>query len=115
MGIASRQKIGRIKKEIPMKPALLKILAVGALIALFELLGGAARSDAASFGPCPSASGGSAGAAYLAAGALCNVVITFAADGSVSSTISNPNPFDGSEDTLVGVINNSSSVGTSLS
>jgi len=41
-------------------------------------------------------------------------VITFAADGSASTAVSNPNPYDGSEDTLVGVINNSPNVITSI-
>src|SRR5712692_10401530 len=96
-----------------MKSALLKALAVGGLIALLGLFGGSERADAASFGPCPTGSGTSA--AYRAAGGLCNVVITFAADGSVSTAISNINPYDGVEDTLVGVINNSPNVIPSIS
>jgi hypothetical protein len=38
----------------------------------------------------------------------CNAVITIAANGSVSIAIQDTNPYDGSEDTLVGVVNNSS-------
>jgi hypothetical protein len=98
-----------------MKTALLKSSVLAGLITIGGLLSGSYPAYAVSFGPCPSASGANAGAAYLAAGALCNVVITFAADGSVSTAISNPNPYDGSEDTLVGVVNNSSSVVTSIS
>ena len=98
-----------------MNSALLKVLAVGGLITFLGLFGVSQRADAASFGPCPSASGGGAGASYVAAGGLCNVVITFAADGSTSTVISNPNPYDGVEDTLVGIVNNSANVITSVS
>ena len=42
------------------------------------------------------------------------MVITINADGSVTTTITNPNPYDGAEDTLVGIVNNSSSAITSL-
>jgi hypothetical protein len=44
----------------------------------------------------------------------CNVVITIAANGSISTAVLDSSPYDGSEDTLVGVVNNSSSVITSL-
>lgn len=62
--------------------------------------------------PCPTAIN-SPSSAYLSTGG-CNVVITFAADGSASTTITNPNPYDGTEDTLVGVLNNSASTITSF-
>ncbi len=38
----------------------------------------------------------------------CNTLITFNPDGSISTTIPNPIPFDGIEDNLVGILNNSS-------
>src|SRR5882724_4107449 len=98
-----------------MKIALLKSSVLAGLIIFGGLLYGSYPADAVSFGPCPSATAPGAGGAYVSAGGLCNVVITFAADGSVSTAISNPNPYDGSEDTLVGVVNNSSSVITSVS
>lgn len=61
--------------------------------------------------PCPTpglSSFQGSNQAYLTAGGGCNVVITIAANGSVSTTVTNSNPYDGSDDTLVGVINNSS-------
>ena len=45
----------------------------------------------------------------------CNVVITIAANGSVSTAITDATPYELSEDTLVGVVNNSSTPLTSLS
>lgn len=64
-------------------------------------------------GPCPTITNGSA--AYLAGGGGCNTIITFNADGSVTTTVPNPNPFDGGDDTLVGVVNNSSNPISSFS
>jgi hypothetical protein len=61
----------------------------------------------AASGPCPTSTGVSTGAAYTAAGGLCNVVITFGAGGGVSTSVPNANPYDGSDDTLVGIVNNS--------
>src|SRR5690348_839022 len=55
---------------------------------------------------CPDATGPSVSAAYTSGGAGCNVVITFNANGSITTTIPNANPYDGVEDTLVGVVNN---------
>ena len=52
----------------------------------------------------------SGNAAYINAGGGCNEVITFSPGGSVTITIVNPNPYDGLDDTLIGVVNNSSSV-----
>lgn len=59
--------------------------------------------------PCPAANGIFTSAAYMAgnaAGNGCNVLITFNANGSVTTVIENANPYDGVEDTLVGVVNN---------
>ena len=52
--------------------------------------------------------------AYLTAGGGCNTLVTVAANGSVSITTSNSSPYDGSDDTLVGVVNNSSTPLTTL-
>ena len=57
---------------------------------------------------------GAPNTAYLTAGGGCNVVITIAANGGISTAVVNPNPYDGIEDTLVGVVNNSLSAVTSL-
>lgn len=59
--------------------------------------------------PCPDATGPAVSPAYTSGGAGCNVVITFNANGSVTTTIPNSNPYDGVEDTLVGVVNNTGS------
>ncbi len=61
--------------------------------------------------PCPTVG---TNAAYTGAGGGCNTEITIAANGSISTAVVNPNPYDGVEDTLVGVINNSSAPVTSL-
>ena len=47
-------------------------------------------------------------------GTGCNVVITIAANGGISTAVVDVAPYDGSEDTLVGVINNSSTPVTTL-
>jgi len=52
---------------------------------------------------------GSPNSPYLTAGGGCNTVITIAANGSVSTATVNPNPYDGVEDTLVGIVNNGTS------
>jgi hypothetical protein len=44
----------------------------------------------------------------------CNVVITIAANGSVSTAVTDSNPYEVSEDVLVGVLNNSTSTVSSL-
>lgn len=59
--------------------------------------------------PCPDATGPGVSSAYTSGGAGCNVVITFNANGSITTTIPNSNPYDGVEDTLVGVVNNTAS------
>jgi hypothetical protein len=43
---------------------------------------------------------------YLTAGGGCNAVLTIAANGSTSVVIINSNPFDGEDDTLLGIVNN---------
>ena len=85
-----------------------------AVLSVLGLFVTAPKASAASFGPCPSSTLASTSAAYTANGGLCNVVITFNADGSISTVISNPSPYDGAEDTLVGVINNTASAITSF-
>ena len=55
--------------------------------------------------PCPNINGVT----------TCNVVITAGPGGSFTTTVPNPNPYDGSDDNLVGIINNSGSTITSLS
>jgi len=68
--------------------------------------------------PCPTIGAtsveGAPNAPYLTAGGGCNTVITIAADGSISTAVVNPNPYDGVEDNLVGVVNNSASSVSSL-
>ena len=51
---------------------------------------------------------------YVTAGGGCNTLVTVAAGGGITISIVNANPYDGSEDTLVGVVNNSSTPLTSL-
>jgi hypothetical protein len=47
------------------------------------------------------------------AGTGCNVVLTINPDGSLSTAVTDPSPYEASEDALVGVVNNSpSSVGS---
>jgi hypothetical protein len=60
--------------------------------------------------PCPSSSGGNTGGAYITAGGLCNVVITYNSNGSIVTTDPNLNPYDGADDQLVGIVNNSGHV-----
>lgn len=57
----------------------------------------------------------SADPTYVGAGGGCNTLITLNANGTVTVTIPNGNPYDGSEDNYVGVVNNSSSAVSSLS
>ncbi len=45
----------------------------------------------------------------------CNVIITAGPGGSFVTTVPNANPYDGSDDNLVGIVNNSGSTITSLS
>jgi hypothetical protein len=39
----------------------------------------------------------------------CNEVITFNADGSITTVVTNPNPYGGSDNNLVGIVNNTGS------
>jgi hypothetical protein len=76
----------------------------------FLLLTVATVHTALGAGPCPTVGPSSfqgSNQAYINAGGGCNVVITIAANGSVSTVVTNSNPYDGSDDTLVGVVNNS--------
>src|ERR1700689_2386189 len=65
---------------------------------------------AAGASPCPtigaSSVEGSPNSPYLSGGGGCNTLITIASNGSVSTTTVNANPYDGVEDTLVGLVNN---------
>src|SRR4029453_1399919 len=87
--------------------------AVAICVAVLSSSAAAARatpiSIQASGGPCPSSTGPGTSAAYTAAGGLCNVVITFNADGSITTLITNPNPYDGVEDSLMGIVNDTTS------
>jgi hypothetical protein len=74
------------------------LLAIGTLMAL-------SAGSLLAVGPCISSTGLGTGAPYIGAGSGCNVVITFNANGSISTTIPNAFPYDGVEDTLVGVNN----------
>lgn len=73
---------------------------------------GVSTLSAASFGPCPTATNGSS--TYLTSGGLCNVVITFNANGSIMTQVSNSNPYDGADDNLVGIVNNTTKAITSV-
>jgi hypothetical protein len=66
--------------------------------------------------PCPQLNA-NANATYVAAATTtwCNVIITINANGTVSVSIPNSHPYDGVEDTYVGVINNDTSALTSIS
>jgi hypothetical protein len=83
----------------------------------FLLLTAATMHIALGAGPCPSpglSSFQGSNQAYISAGGGCNVIITIAANGSVSTSTVNSNPYDGSDDTLVGIVNNSSTPLTQL-
>ncbi len=60
---------------------------------------------------CPTTSSNSTGADATG----CGVLITFGASGAPTISITGTGPYDGSEDTTVGVINNSKSVVSTLS
>jgi len=85
------------------------------VLPLFLVACGASASLAGSTSSCPTASNG--GSAYVAsAGTLgsCNLVITYNANGSISTTLANPNAYDGVEDQLIGVVNNGPKTITSI-
>jgi hypothetical protein len=75
------------------------------LMASAILGAGAVAGGSANAAPCPNINGVT----------TCNVVITAGPGGSFSTAVPNPNPYDGSDDNLVGIINNSGSTITSLS
>jgi len=76
------------------------------LLAGTMLAGGAFISGSADASVCPTNIGSSGG---------CNVVITAGPGGSFSTQVLNANPYDGSDDNLVGIINNSGATITQLS
>ena len=51
---------------------------------------------------------------YLTAGGGCNTLVTVASNGSMSVSVVNTNPYDGSDDNLVGVVNNGTTPLTQL-
>jgi hypothetical protein len=76
---------------------------LGLLVVLFFTTG---HASAATFTQCPA----------IGANTGCAVLITVAANGGISTAIDNTQgPYDGSEDTLIGVLNNSSTALSSLS
>ena len=75
-------------------------LMASAILSVGAVVGGSATAV-----PCPNINGVT----------TCNVVITAGPGGSFSTALPNPNPYDGSDDNLVGIINNSGSTITSLS
>src|ERR1700724_3272212 len=75
-------------------------LMASAMLSTAALAGGSVNAA-----PCPNINGVT----------TCNVVITAGPGGSFTTTVPNPNPYDGSDDNLVGIINNSGSTITSLS
>jgi hypothetical protein len=83
-----------------------------------SLLLTAIAAIAAGASPCPTIGAtsfeGSPNSPYLTAGGGCNVIITIAAGGTVSTSTPNSQPYDGIEDTLVGIVNNSSTAVASL-
>ena len=84
------------------------------LVSFLFLLGSCA-AWAAGAPICPGASGANNFAHSPDATATgCNVVITIAANGTATVVVTDPAPYDGSEDALVGVVNNSSTTVTSL-
>src|SRR5437868_6552962 len=77
-----------------------RYLIAGAVASTATFAGGSANAV-----PCPT----------VAAVTTCNVVITAGPGGTFSTAVPNMNPYDGSDDNLVGIINNSGSTITSLS
>lgn len=78
-------------------------LMASAILSAAALAGGSANAVPAA--PCPNINGVT----------TCNVVITAGPGGSFSTTVPNANTYDGSDDNLVGIINNSGHTITSLS
>jgi hypothetical protein len=75
-------------------------LVAGAILSVGAVAGGSANSA-----PCPNINGIT----------TCNVVITAGSGGSFVTTVPNASPYDGSDDNLVGIVNNSGHTITSLS
>jgi hypothetical protein len=78
-------------------------LMASAILSAGAVAGGSA--NAVPVAPCPNINGVT----------TCNVVITAGPGGSFTTTVPNPNPYDGSDDNLVGIVNNSGSTITQLS
>jgi hypothetical protein len=75
-------------------------LLASAIVSAGALAGGPANAA-----PCP----------VIASVTGCNVIITAGAGGSFVTTVPNASPYDGSDDNLVGIINNSGATITTLS
>ena len=85
---------------LKMRDQVRQLLLVGTM-----LTGSSLASGLANAAVCPNINGVT----------TCNVVITAGPGGSFSTAVPNPNPYDGSDDNLVGIINNSGATITSLS
>ncbi len=72
-----------------------QILVAGTFLAGTALMAGAPKAEAA---VCPA----------FGHDTTCGVIITYNANGSISSSVTGQGPYDGAEDTLLGVVNNSS-------
>jgi hypothetical protein len=75
-------------------------LVAGAIMSAGAVAGGSVNAA-----PCPNINGVT----------TCNVIITAGPGGSFVTTVPNANPYDGSDDNLVGIINNSGHTISSLS
>jgi hypothetical protein len=75
-------------------------LTAGAIVSAAALAGGTTYAA-----PCPNINGVT----------TCNVIITAGPGGTFTTTVPNPNPYDGSDDNLVGIVNNSGAPITQLS
>jgi hypothetical protein len=91
----------------------MKKVSLALAIAALALVGTASKAAAAPI-VCPTATGPFTDPTYTSNGGGCNTIITFNSNGSVTTTIPNSAPYDGVEDTLVGVVNNTGSVITSF-
>lgn len=72
---------------------------------LLLLMAGPANATISANPPCPQIGNANG----------CNLIITFGAGLSVSTALGDPNPYDGVEDQLVGIVNNSGVTITSIS
>ena len=73
---------------------------------------GVIAAPAAKADVCTDAGSAAAAASGKGYGTLCGFIITIAPDGSISGAATGNGPYDSSDDTLVGVINNSSTAYT---